>query len=1077
MSWRRPLIVISVACAVVLPTVVVRPAATAAPRLPVFRVGTAVVDVTPHRPQYLGGFGAMKSPTAHDHDPLQVRAFVVRRAGAVLAFAVADTQGWFAAYQEGPYGIDDVRTTAARWLRAHGAPHAGAADIAVSSTHSHAAPTVMGIWGPTDVTYLRRLHDATVTAIERAASQTRRAQLWTADADISDVIGQTVAQTDIYDGWSVDGDTPVLWARDPDNGRTIGLYANVPVHADIVDGAKLRTMSADHIGVARGLLGRDLGGTAVLAMGTLGRQESIVQTAGLARARDVGAFVANRIRTALAGARPVTDPTLAAASVRIRVPGTNPLLLGLMALGRLDRHLKLPGVDLYPLDRALHPPYFTGALVGTSVSLLRIGHLAYVTEPGEAFPEVSAAVRRTLPELRTRVVGMAGDQLGYYFPATDAPFTTLINSSDHLEYNTSVRLAAATLRGVRRDGRALGLRVRAARPGVGTAHPLGTRDPGVQFFAVPPSGPGLSVRFDTAWNKGKDRGALIGNPRMPVRFDFGDGTSAYAGAVTQHRYAHAGSYRVTAVVGDTKGRSRRCMRTVIVGAPIPALPPVVAQARGGGSGHAPGRASAAVYDVGIATRSINPTPKMLAGGDFHLGGYGLGGGKIVGVRVSSGRVATGILGDGVRAHALVIGDGARAIALAEVDTQGYFAAYQAGPYGTEAIRRDAAARIARLSRGSDDLPAGAILVNSTHSHSGPDTVGAWGGVPTSYLRLVHDRTVQAIVAAWRHRRPAQLYYGTASGGVRERGDPDALIHNQFGTDRANATVDDTLRVIQARGVADGRTIVTYVNFAAHPTVLGSDNTLVSADYPAALDRLLASTYGGAGFDQVGTLGRTQPAGRGCPDRRLTGSAASTCSLTHYAERVLSRVRTALRTAAPLTGPPQVAMHSYRIRALIANPVLLGLFDAGKVLDAQLMRRRRPWTVGPVLTTMTFSGRIGPLLLSGSPGEPYPPVVLNVRSAVPGMLGYLSIGTAGDFLGYLIAPVGAYPDVLRHTLTGNDNALFNVSPTIGAHVSCSLLRGAGDVLGRGLHYWRAQPSCAVYGADLAAGRDADTRLPD
>src|SRR5881409_374177 len=72
----------------------------------VFQVGTAVEDITPKTPQYLGGFGQMATPTAVDHDPLQVRAFAVAQPdhGKLVEFAIVDSQGYFSGYQEGPYG-------------------------------------------------------------------------------------------------------------------------------------------------------------------------------------------------------------------------------------------------------------------------------------------------------------------------------------------------------------------------------------------------------------------------------------------------------------------------------------------------------------------------------------------------------------------------------------------------------------------------------------------------------------------------------------------------------------------------------------------------------------------------------------------------------------------------------------------------------------------------------------------------------------------------------------------------------------------------------------------------------------
>src|SRR5436190_3645313 len=165
------------------------PAAATAATPARFDVGTSVVDITPTSAQYLGGYDRMDTPTADAHDPLQVRAFFVGRGRKAVAFASVDTQGWFAGYQEGPYGVSDARSQAAAWLGAHGYD-ASSADIVVSSTHSHAAPTIMGIWGPTDPAYLRRVRDATVQAIAQAAANARPAELWSADASVDDLIAQ-----------------------------------------------------------------------------------------------------------------------------------------------------------------------------------------------------------------------------------------------------------------------------------------------------------------------------------------------------------------------------------------------------------------------------------------------------------------------------------------------------------------------------------------------------------------------------------------------------------------------------------------------------------------------------------------------------------------------------------------------------------------------------------------------------------------------------------------------------------------------------------------------------------------------
>jgi hypothetical protein len=510
-----------------------------------------------------------------------------------------------------------------------------------------------------------------------------------------------------------------------------------------------------------------------------------------------------------------------------------------------------------------------------------------------------------------------------------------------------------------------------------------------------------------------------------------------------------------------------------------------------------GSPAPSTYLVGAAVESINPTPAMIATKKLYLGGYGLSSGTVGGVvPLFDGRYATGILGDGVHSRALAVSDGAKAIVTAQIETQGVFAAYKNGPYGIEDIRRDAAAAVRKAKPSGPTLTAGRIHVDSNHTHAGPDTAGVWGGVPDDYLQLVHDRTVAAIVKAYLSMVPAHLSFGTAKGGVNGV-DPEPLITNQFVNDPANQAMDDELRVLQAKDARTGRVVVTYLNWSAHPTVLGGDNTLISADYVGPLSTMLAS-YGGVGFSQVGTLGRSQPADRGCPDKALKGAAASTCALDEYAGRVFARVKKALAAAKPLTGRPVVDLHSYLIQDPTTNALIFALSNGGFAVGAPIMRQTTPpWFTANLVGTTTFSGRIGDLLLSGSPGEPYPQIPLAVRAAVPGMRGYLSLGTAGDFLGYLIAPAEAYPEPIRRSLLSgdpppagdscsgvpspvgcpspidNDTYFFNPSMTIGERVICSLLRGAGDVTGKGTALRDTRSTCGLFGNDLLMPADADT----
>jgi hypothetical protein len=525
--------------------------------------------------------------------------------------------------------------------------------------------------------------------------------------------------------------------------------------------------------------------------------------------------------------------------------------------------------------------------------------------------------------------------------------------------------------------------------------------------------------------------------------------------------------------------------------------------------------------AGGAAESINPTKAMIDTHKFFLGGFGFGSGHTVIndlnssiPQYDSGRAATGVMPQpyGASTRAMALGDGKHAMVTAQIETQGYFLAYKNGDYGIVDIRREAAARIAQLAAthpGVNALPARSIVVDSNHSHSGPDTAGVWGGVPVEYLQLVKDQTVKAIVEAWQRLQPVDLYYGVAQSGVAGaaydgRYPPgfDRLMHNQYDTDPANVAVDDEVRVIQARNPITQKPVLTYANFSAHADVLGSSNLLVSGDYTGPLSEMLAKN-GGVGFAQVATLGREQPERGDCAaaQKISVDEPSDVCKLRLYAERVAARAQQALLTAKPVEGPKVVALSSYFLTDAASNALIVGLDYGGFAAGLPLLRSQTPpWETGNVMGTTMFSGRIGNLVIDGIPGEAYPQILDRVRAGLPGMQGYFSIGTAGDFLGYIIYPFTAYPEPIRRSILsgeappkgdtcsgvpspagcpapiGNDNFFFNVSQTFGQRLVCAELRGAkANFPESTVDVNTIEPQCAAFTQDGALPAGWETQF--
>ncbi len=482
------------------------------------------------------------------------------------------------------------------------------------------------------------------------------------------------------------------------------------------------------------------------------------------------------------------------------------------------------------------------------------------------------------------------------------------------------------------------------------------------------------------------------------------------------------------------------------------------------------------YRVGVASRSINPgADGRFAGQPVYLGGYGAGNSPLI-----PGRAATGILGEGIHVRAIAVSGGEGATAIADIETQGWFTATKDGPLGIVDMRK------AVEQRTGGRLPAQSVVIQSDHSHSGPDTIGVWGGVPIEYRRFIFDRTVEAIVEAFDTQRAGTLQYGTADGAD--------LLSNQFSYDEANRVVDSDVRVLRAVD-GDRRPFATLLNFSAHTTVLGARNTKVSGDWVQAANTLLEERFGGEALTVVGTLGRTQPADRGCPDDMGPGGdrdnsfteadRKSLCSIGAYAKRVVDRAEQAVAAAQSVPGNPVVAARSFLIQDAGTNAVILGGNIGAPATGVDINRALTPpWLTGNVVGTVTATIRIGDVLLSTLPGEAYPQIPLRVKELVPAR-GYMTAGLANDQLGYLIAPYESYPEPIRRSFfnqrgdevnpISNDNFFFNVSPTIGERVTCSLLRGAGEVFGRGLVFREAGGErCVPFANDLLQPAGADTR---
>ncbi|MEZ4289712.1 MAG: neutral/alkaline non-lysosomal ceramidase N-terminal domain-containing protein [Myxococcota bacterium] len=223
------------------------------------------------------------------------------------------------------------------------------------------------------------------------------------------------------------------------------------------------------------------------------------------------------------------------------------------------------------------------------------------------------------------------------------------------------------------------------------------------------------------------------------------------------------------------------------------------------------------------------------------------------------RQATGY-NDRLWARGVVVDAAEGRVAIVSLDLVGYFNAE------IETIR----------SMIDPDAGIDYLVVSSTHQHEGPDTLGIWGpdattsGTDFAYLDFVNQAVADCVNDAAATRVPARIKFDTVdSAGLSLAIDPE---DDGFGVADSRVLVDDELlapatdgRIVDPRlsimQVTQARhpfaSIVTMVNFASHPESLGSNNTLVTSDFPHYARERIEANEGGMAIWVSGDLGVLQ----------------------------------------------------------------------------------------------------------------------------------------------------------------------------------------------------------------------------
>ena len=226
------------------------------------------------------------------------------------------------------------------------------------------------------------------------------------------------------------------------------------------------------------------------------------------------------------------------------------------------------------------------------------------------------------------------------------------------------------------------------------------------------------------------------------------------------------------------------------------------------------------YLVGFSHKDITPTLQELESGQIYLGGYGFAG--------SRGK-ANSIL-DPVGIRSCIINDGKQKIVLSIMDTTG--------------VSNKIIAAITKEVSSRTSIPITNILIGATHTHSGPDLQGLWGGVSEAYKKRIIKININSILEAIKLQQPAKLLISQTKAPAQNR--------------RDWGYTDNDLIFIKFINPNTQKRIFSLISFAAHPTLLDGENRGVSSDFIHFTRSSIATNTGSPVLYVSGALGDVIP---------------------------------------------------------------------------------------------------------------------------------------------------------------------------------------------------------------------------
>jgi len=375
-----------------------------------FLAGAATRTINPEKDSlYLAG-GKANRLFIDVHDNLYVKAVVLSNSNNNLTILTFDCIGLL--YPQ----LQEIRAKIKMELPTINAEH-----IVMSSTHTHAGPDVVGIWGKdlahsgVNDKHMQLIVDRAVEAIKEATEARKPVSISYGTGSFGEDWVKNISEPS-----ELDRSVSIIKFSDP-NGKNIAMLTNFACHPTIMDDASTAA-SSDYVWGYYKYLDSAQGGVNMFLQGAIG---GWVQPEGVPHTYDYANYYGSSLGKYAYELKKnkSTSKNIFFTSAKVNFPLANPSFQMLSKAGIIKRDF--------------------GKTVSSEIAYFTIGDACFATHPGETSPALSLATKSLMDNKGPKfILGLSQDALGYIVKPS---FFDMSNKILHSEYLTGMSIGPATM--------------------------------------------------------------------------------------------------------------------------------------------------------------------------------------------------------------------------------------------------------------------------------------------------------------------------------------------------------------------------------------------------------------------------------------------------------------------------------------------------------------------------------------------------------------------------------------------------------------------------------------------------------